>query len=344
MMKLSQLVSFLAVVEHKSIRAAARALGVTQPGISKTMHDLESDLQVPLLKRLSGGIELTEFGHLLQVRASLLLQEVHRIKASLHYLRDFNTGHVTLGASASAAHTLLPLALEHFMAESPAIEITIKEGSLSLFRTGLRDGTLDFVIANLPVGMTDDEFEVSPLFTFKNVIGVRDSFAGPAPTHLKHLRDFPWIVPGPGGSTGGNELITSLFAAHKVELPKRIIRCESLATGLGMMANADLIGLFTKPLADLEFQRMGLKTLEVAERIPAGQIALVFNQNTQQSLAAERLVALLRLNAANFKNSESVLRQKSPQTRLTKVAASSASTRRSQAVSPKLKQKPASKR
>ncbi len=54
-MKLSQLKCFLAVVEHGSIRAASRALEVTQPGITKTVQDLEKNLRVQLFVRSAGG-------------------------------------------------------------------------------------------------------------------------------------------------------------------------------------------------------------------------------------------------------------------------------------------------
>lgn len=114
-MKLSQLTSFLAVIEHGSIRSAARALDVTQPGITKTIQDLEADLGVQLLVRRARGVDLTEFGELLRVRANFLLHEVRRTKESLHYLRDRNAGSLVIGASATAAHTLLPKAVEKLM-------------------------------------------------------------------------------------------------------------------------------------------------------------------------------------------------------------------------------------
>ena len=99
-MKLNQLASFLAVIEHGSIRAAARALDVTQPGITKTVQDLEGSLGVQLLVRRARGVDLTEFGELLRVRANFLLNEVRRTRESLHYLRDKNSGSLVIGASA----------------------------------------------------------------------------------------------------------------------------------------------------------------------------------------------------------------------------------------------------
>ena len=178
-----------------------------------------------------------------------------------------------------------------------------------MFSPGLRDGTVDFVIANLPIGFTNEAFEITPLFKFESVIGARGSLAGLELSNLKQLRQYPWIVPGPDAQTGEHELINSLFSEHQIEPPKHIIRCESLSTGLGMMVNSDLIGLFTKPLADLEFQRVGLKTVPIAEKIPDGLLALVSRKHLQRSLVAERLVALLTRNASRFKREKTEVGQ-----------------------------------
>ena len=59
-MKPQQLRTFLAVAEHRSIHAAARALFVSQPAVTRTMRELERDLDVPLLRRSISGVELTD--------------------------------------------------------------------------------------------------------------------------------------------------------------------------------------------------------------------------------------------------------------------------------------------
>ena len=50
-MKLAQIRDFLAVVESGSISAAARKLGVSQPGLTKSLGLLESELGASLLQR-----------------------------------------------------------------------------------------------------------------------------------------------------------------------------------------------------------------------------------------------------------------------------------------------------
>jgi hypothetical protein len=68
-MKDHPLRAWLSVVDRGSIRAAARALGLTQPAVTKAVRKLWADLCTPLLHRSVRGVELTEFGQLLTVRA-----------------------------------------------------------------------------------------------------------------------------------------------------------------------------------------------------------------------------------------------------------------------------------
>lgn len=296
-MKLNQLASFLAVIEHGSIRAAARALDVTQPGITKTVQDLEGSLGVQLLVRRARGVDLTEFGELLRVRANFLLNEVRRTRESLHYLRDKNSGSLVIGASATAAQTLLPKALEKLMAESPGIDIAIKEGSLTGFRPLLREGSVDFVIANMATDFCDDEFEITRLCTFESVFGIRSSYSFKGPLRLSQLLELPWVLPEKPGAAGGRTFLEDMLASYNLPPPKRVVHCDAIVTALGMMANTDMVGFFNKRLADQEFARLGLVQLALVEPTPLTAISIVSNKSSSMSLVAQHLVDLLKLTA-----------------------------------------------
>ncbi|HTP81621.1 MAG TPA: LysR family transcriptional regulator, partial [Alphaproteobacteria bacterium] len=58
-MKLSQVRDVVAVAERGSLRAAARHLGAAQPALSRSIHELERELGVPLFERRARGMVLT---------------------------------------------------------------------------------------------------------------------------------------------------------------------------------------------------------------------------------------------------------------------------------------------
>ena len=80
LLTLRQLRYFLSVVEHRSFSAAARALYVAQPSLSRQVAQLEQALGEPLLVRHADGVSITEAGERLYLMARQLLD---RVKAEI---------------------------------------------------------------------------------------------------------------------------------------------------------------------------------------------------------------------------------------------------------------------
>ena len=62
MFELYQLRQFLAVVEHETVSKEADALNMTQPALSRSLQNLEYELQLPLFDRGKNKITLNDSG------------------------------------------------------------------------------------------------------------------------------------------------------------------------------------------------------------------------------------------------------------------------------------------
>lgn len=69
-MNLTQLHYFCMVVTQQSITSAAKALYISQPALTKTIKNLESELGSPLFEKKGRGIELTEAGKIFYDRVN----------------------------------------------------------------------------------------------------------------------------------------------------------------------------------------------------------------------------------------------------------------------------------
>ena len=74
-MELRKLVCFLQICTCDSLSQAGRRLYMSQQGVSRLVHSLETELGVPLFYRGAQGIKLTEEGKLLKKHAEPLCRE-----------------------------------------------------------------------------------------------------------------------------------------------------------------------------------------------------------------------------------------------------------------------------
>ncbi len=77
-MNISQLRTFVTVVERGSFSDAARAMGISQPAVTMQIQALEADAGATLLDRRYRRIDLTEAGRTLLPYAHRVLAEVEQ--------------------------------------------------------------------------------------------------------------------------------------------------------------------------------------------------------------------------------------------------------------------------
>jgi LysR family nitrogen assimilation transcriptional regulator len=97
MIDLRQLSYFIAVVEAKSVTAAAEVLHIAQPALSQHMQRLEQELGQQLLVRHSRGIEPTDAGFRLLDHARAILKSVETATHDVRHFREEQRGTVSLG-------------------------------------------------------------------------------------------------------------------------------------------------------------------------------------------------------------------------------------------------------
>ena len=126
-MKLNHLQVFLEICKLRSIRKAAESLGISQPSLSKIVQKLEQEAGVPLLHRLPRGVEPNIYGQTLQKHAKFALAELNHAKEIINGIYRGSFGSIRIGASTTAAHTLLPITIERIQAAHQDTEVWVVE-------------------------------------------------------------------------------------------------------------------------------------------------------------------------------------------------------------------------
>src|SRR5450755_4421908 len=114
---------FASVVEQGGFTKAAVRLNLSQPAISKSLNELEKQLDVVLLERGGRSIRLTDAGRTLFARASELFGVERTAELELRELRGLKRGVLRIGASTTIATYMLPPILGRFHARYPRVRI-----------------------------------------------------------------------------------------------------------------------------------------------------------------------------------------------------------------------------
>lgn len=120
---------FLKVAELGSVSQAARALGLSQPAVTKQLRALENALEGAVIERFGRGVRLTARGALLldhARRAALLLEDC---ASALAELDAGKSGTLVVGAGVTTSILQLPPWLGELRRRHPGIDVSVRTGT-----------------------------------------------------------------------------------------------------------------------------------------------------------------------------------------------------------------------
>src|SRR5579859_1167118 len=88
-----------ALVEHASFTQAARAIGITQSALTKSLQALENELDVRLFDRAVGPPTPTMFGDILLARGRILIRDMSELVREIDLAKGLEIGRLTVSAN-----------------------------------------------------------------------------------------------------------------------------------------------------------------------------------------------------------------------------------------------------
>ena len=137
---------FLAVVREGNISAAAAALHVSQPALSRQMKDLEEELGVELFLRGHRSITLTEEGSVLRRRAEEMVSLLQITEREINQVRNHLSGEVRIGTGESLAFHHLSKIAGRIHRDHPDVRFSITSGDTADLMEQLDNGLLDVAL------------------------------------------------------------------------------------------------------------------------------------------------------------------------------------------------------
>jgi DNA-binding transcriptional LysR family regulator len=167
MLDVGKLATLRAVITHGSFSAAAQALHLTQPAVSRQVSVLERQLGTMLVRRTQQGVTATEAGRVLLAHTEAVLSRLDRAETEIREIAGLHRGTVRLGSFFSA---LVHLAAEvgALLGETrPGIVLVDDLVDRAAALDKLRSGALDLAIVfehDIEPAAPVDGVELRPLF------------------------------------------------------------------------------------------------------------------------------------------------------------------------------------
>lgn len=284
-MKLAQIRDFLAVIESGSISAAARKLGVSQPGLTKSLGLLEAELGAALIQRTPTGVTLTRQGQAFHVRARAGYSELAKAREELS---RGAAAQVAVGFGPFFAATVVPQAVLRFREKFPDVQLRLVEGLRHATGPMVRDGTLDMSLApRAPNQATDLAIRFKPIAHLDQIVVARRGHPMAGARSAGALATQAWL------SNLRHDVAAGALRALGAPEPKQIIECESFSTMLALLSASDMLAVVQRPFLDMPQVARQVEQVPIAESLPGLTVGIHTRADAPLTRPAAALARLL---------------------------------------------------
>lgn len=189
---LRQIEAFLAVAEAGSFSRAAQQIGMTQPGISQAIRDVEGLLNLKLFDRTTRRVELTAAGHSFRTGA---LKSIEALDGAVAQAQDHSAlrqGQLRLAAPPFLAATVLPHVLADFKAQHPGLMLDLFDCPTAQILAKVAGRQVDLGLGTFPMG--DDALGRRVMLQDEMMAFASAAFPLPQTARWADLADLPIIV------------------------------------------------------------------------------------------------------------------------------------------------------
>ncbi|WP_164871777.1 LysR family transcriptional regulator [Solirhodobacter olei] len=260
-----QLEHFITVMNHRSLRAAAEAAGLTQPALSKSLAKLEDQLGVSLFQRTSKGVVPTVAARTLERHVKVMLADARYAAMEIEALRKGTSGTLRIGAGLIWSLGPLPRILSRLHGSYPQLQVEVRTGIakplLPLITSGDIDvflGTVRNIDEILEASGKRDDLVIEPILKVQMLAFVRAGhpLLERGAVSAEDLASYPWA--GFSGDDQQDAEVLEDFGNPSHSFPRCTLRTNSVAALLSIVSQSNHIILLADVL-EREALSHGLK-------------------------------------------------------------------------------------
>ena len=227
-LKLRQLALLQTIDRHRSLGRVAAEMHLSQPAITKALHEVEDIFGSTLFTRSSRGLVPTPAGDAVLHYARRWLAELEATTRVLTSIEAGRSGRLRLGLTQQVPNQLMSAALTHLLDRSPRISVMVREGTTDELVANLLAREIDCAIGRSYDGdasglVQQAIYEQEPCL----IVGARNvKRLSRGPLDWARLAQLDWILPPP--NTPMRRTYNAVFVGAGVQPPMPILETTSL--------------------------------------------------------------------------------------------------------------------
>lgn len=249
-----QLEAFRAVMLTGSMTAAGHSMSISQPAVSRLIHDLEDELKLVLFQRQGIHIVATEQAHQLYREIERHFSGADRIREAARAIRLSTAGYLHIGAMPNLSAYCLPAAISKLLKAFPEIVVSIHPDSSVNLLAMLRHGQLDVVYGSPPTDAEDIDHDPFPATQAVCIMPKDHPLKEKKTVFVKDLHNQDFVALGPNSRQRMQLNLAVLQAGVRPNIRVETLHSSSVIThvhhGVGL-AITDPIALIGAPSRDL---------------------------------------------------------------------------------------------
>jgi len=287
---LADLRAFVAVADLSSFRAAAEAIHLSQPALSRRIEKLERALGVRLFDRTTRIVMLTAIGRDFVRKARKLLDDLEESLLSVSGVGATRRDEVTIACLPSAVYYFLPRVISRYQETYPKIRIRILDEGANEALAAVVLGEADFGINMIGTQEPDIEFHTLRRERFVVACHRDHALARKRTVKWSDLREYDFMMID---KTSGNSLLLDHALADVSERPQWSYEAQHSYTLLGLVEAR--LGVAVVPeLAMPHAAHPTLVSIPLSNPVVTRTLGLIRRRRRPLSPIAQHLYELLK--------------------------------------------------
>lgn len=278
---------FYYVAKYQNFTRAARAMGNSQPNITRAMNLLEQEIHCTLFIRTNRGVRLTPEGEKLYIRVSAAMEQLQTAEEELHESSGLEHGTISIGASETALNIYLLEKLRTFHMEYPGIRLKIYNHSTPQAAQAVKNGEIDFAVVTTPTDVETPLKKVD-LYSFQEILVGGKTFMalGSQELSLAEVQNYPFICLGRETQTW--KFYQQIFERHGLELmpDTEVATTDQI---LPLVKNELGMAFLPEAMAREAIEKGEIIELSLRESVPQRSVCMVYDRQHPLSAAAKEL-------------------------------------------------------